>query len=229
MIRLVLFDIDSTLLIDGGAAGRAYDHAFKELFDILPAAVDKHGKTDPNITREIARATFGRELEPDEEKRLHSRYCELFPAYLETSGSFRVLRGAWELCAELNGNPSFALGIQTGNIEPCADVKLRRARLDSFFRFGGFGSDAADRTILVSKAIERGKAVTGYDCRKNDVIVIGDSPHDIIAGKCNGAFTIGVTTGKSTAVELAAAGANAVIPDLSETSVLREILYELSQ
>ncbi len=224
-MRLVLFDIDSTLLIDGGAAGRAYNHAFKELFGILPAAVEKHGKTDPNITREIAQATFGRDLAPDEEKRLHCRYCELFPAYLETSGSFLVLQGAFELCAELNGNPSFALGIQTGNFEPCADVKLRRARLESFFRFGGFGSDASDRTILVRKAIERGKAVAGYDCRNNDVVVIGDSPHDILAGKCNGAFTIGVTTGRSTALELTAAGADAVIPDLSG---IQEILYGMS-
>lgn len=219
---LLLFDIDGTLLRDGGAAGRAYNQAFMEQFSVPPAHVDKHGKTDPVISREIALATLGRELTSNETKRMNARYCKLFPGYLEESESFFVYPGVVDLCIRLSGNPSYCLGIQTGNLESTASVKLRKAGLDTFFRFGGYGSDSADRTVLIQMAVERGRAITGWS--GGGVIVIGDSPHDILAGRAEGAFTIGVTTGKTAAPDLAAAGADAVVEDLTEASGIGEIL-----
>jgi phosphoglycolate phosphatase len=221
-LNLLLFDIDGTLLRDGGAAGRAYNRAFEEQFSMLPAHVDKHGKTDPSISREIALATLGRELTSDETNRLNARYCELFPGYLEESEAFFVYPGVADLCMRLSGDGLYCLGIQTGNLESTARAKLGKAGLDSFFRFGGYGSDSADRTVLVQMAIERGRAISGRS--GSGVIVIGDSPHDIFAGRASGAFTIGVATGKTTAPDLAAAGADAVVEDLTEASGIGEIL-----
>ena len=222
-MKLVLFDIDSTLLKDGGAASAAFDTAFRELFDREPARVDKHGKTDPAISRETAMATIGRELTENEATRLHARYCELFPGFLEKSQPFCVMNGAIELCTRLSSDPSFCLGLQTGNFEISARAKLSKARLNSYFRFGGFGSDSSDRAMLVKIGIDRGFALAGTDAKSVEVFVIGDSLLDVIAGNLNDAFTIGVTTGKDSALDLVAAKADAVVADLTESSGIYEI------
>ncbi len=228
-MKIILFDIDSTLLHDGGAAGRAYECAFRELFGIFPPMIDKHGKTDPIINREVALAALGRKLTTEEEHALNTRYCDLCPSYLDTESDYSVLEGAAELCASLACHPSVALGLQTGNLEPSAYAKLRRGGLDIHFRFGGFGSDSADRPTLVRHAIERGVAATGRYCGGRDVLVIGDSVRDIGAGRENGAFTVGVTTGNNSAGELSAAGAHAVVKNLSGTSGIREIIRDFME
>ena len=223
-MKMILFDIDSTLLKDGGASSASFGQAFKEMFLIAPLSIDKHGKTDPVIARETALATIGRDLTADEGSRLHARYAELLPEYLEKSDSFSVMKGAIELCKRIHSAPAFLLGIQTGNLEPCSWAKLRRARLDAFFGFGGFGSDSSDRTQLVRIAIERGRAVAKAPLEEIKIIVIGDSRNDIIAGNDNGAFTIGVATGKDRESDFIAAGASAMVNDLSEKSGIYDIL-----
>ena len=90
------------------------------------------------------------------------------------------MKGARELCERTYPNPAFLLGIQTGNIEACSWAKLRRARLDSFFSFGGFGSDSSDRTQLVRIAIERGRAKKNIPFEEMKVFLIGDSSNDIL-------------------------------------------------
>ncbi len=223
-MKLILFDIDSTLLTDGGAATAAFNLAFREIFGVEPVSVDKHGKTDPNILAETAMSTVGREPTETEYGRLQTRYCELFPEFLEKTSAFSLMNGARKLCARLSLAPSCCLGLQTGNFEPCARVKMQKAGLCSFFRFGGFGSDCADRARLVRIAIERGIVTANTTHFDATVIVIGDSTHDIIAGNHNNAFTIGVTTGKDCRNDLFAAKAATVVSDLTESSGIYEIL-----
>ena len=225
-MKMILFDIDSTLLKDGGASGISFDRAFKEMFSVKPVSIDKHGMTDDVVVRETALATIGRDLTSAEVSSLQARYVELVPECLKKSHSFNVLKGAEALCKKLSLAPNVLLGIQTGNLEPCAWAKLRRAQLDTFFKFGGFGSDSADRTELVRIAIERGCAVAKMPIDKIKIIVIGDSTKDILAGNNNGAFTIGVATGKDSAGDFASAGASANVADLTEASGIYTILHE---
>jgi phosphoglycolate phosphatase len=222
--KLLLFDIDSTLLKDGGAATDAFDVAFHEMFSLLPARVDKHGKTDPAIAQEISLATIGRVLTEREDRRLHDRYCELYPEFLEKSGEFCIMEGAVELCLQLSSASSFLCGLQTGNLEVSAWAKLTKAKLNAFFHFGGFGSDSSNRAALVKIGIERGLAYGCMSASDADVIVIGDSTLDIQAGIRNNAYTIGVTTGKDSADDLKAAHANAIVTDLTKASGIYEIL-----
>jgi phosphoglycolate phosphatase-like HAD superfamily hydrolase len=223
-MKMVLFDIDSTLLKDAGASNASFCRAFKEMFSVEPISIDKHGKTDPAIARETAMATIGRDLTPAEGSHLHARYAELLPDYLEKSGSFSVLKGAIELCTWIYSNPEYLPGIQTGNLEACAWSKLKRAKLDVFFSFGGFGSDSSDRTQLVRIAIERGRAKANNFLGEIKVFLIGDSCKDIVAGNDNGAFTIGVTTGKDRESDFVAAGASAIVRDLTAESGIYDIL-----
>ncbi len=222
--KIILFDIDSTLLKDGGALSAAFETAFMEMFSLMPLRVDKHGQTDPNIIRKTSRITLKRDLTHSEDARLRARYCELYPEYLEKTRAFSLLEGARELCSTLGSDPACCLGLQTGNLEPCAWIKLKKANLDPFFLFGGFGSDHANRTLVVKTAIERGAALAGVEAGEAQVFVIGDSIHDIAAGNRNNAFTIGVATGKDSPRDLSAAKADAVVPDLSASSGIFKLL-----
>ena len=223
-MKIVLFDIDSTLLRDAGASSAAFDFAFAEMFGRTPAPLDRHGRTDPFIARHIALSTIGRELGREEDVALHARYVELLPECLDKSAGFRVLPGARELCEVLAADGSFVLGLQTGNLEPCAWAKVKRAGLDAYFSFGAFASDAEDRSHIVRTAIRRGRESAGVPVAASDVFVLGDSLNDIAAGNDNGAFAIGVATGKSSPDELIAAGAGLVVSDLRETSAMYKVL-----
>lgn len=119
-MKMVLFDIDSSLLKDGGASTASFGRAFKEMFSAAPVSIDKYGKTDPVIARETAIATIGRDLTLNEDSSLHARYAELLPDYLEKSGSFSAMKGAYELCTWIYSNPVYLPGIPTGNLELCA-------------------------------------------------------------------------------------------------------------
>jgi phosphoglycolate phosphatase len=227
-MKILLFDIDSTLLRDGGASTAAFNAAFNEFFGRLPEAVDKHGCTDPFIARTLALATIGRELTPSEDARLHARYIELLPGFLKTSENFRVFPGAREACEELSADPEIALGLQTGNLEKTAYAKLRRAGLEGYFHFGGFGSDAEKRGELVKIAIERGRTFVNHHVPEKEVFLIGDSVLDVKAGIENGIRTIGVATGKDSIDELTDAGAEMVLRDLTEHARLKDFIDDNS-
>jgi phosphoglycolate phosphatase-like HAD superfamily hydrolase len=228
-MKLILFDIDSTLLKDGGAATAAFHQAFLELFGQPPVRIDKHGLTDQYINRRIAQLTIGRELTAAESQQLHDRYVELFPEYLQASEAFQLLPGSLALCNLLGNDPGLLLGVQTGNLEPAAWAKLRHGGLAHHFRFGGFGEDAEDRARLVGMAIERGQTLAGRSVAARDIFVVGDSVFDIQAGNANGAVAIGVATGRDSTAELLAAGARVAVADLRDTTLLHGILTDTTQ
>ncbi len=218
-MKILLFDIDGTLISAGPASRRAFNTAFKELFYTEPVIddVEIDGATDPQICHDIAIATFSRSLTYDEYSLLIDRYVELLYIEIDVETDFRVMPGVSELLKTLKGNDDFHVGLQTGNIEQAAHAKLSRAGLVEFFDFGGFGTDSADRSEIISLALGRAKDFLNIrEVYLEDVFVIGDSPQDIRAAKKLGVKAIGVGTGIYSIDELMAEEPNCVVTDLSD-------------
>ncbi len=214
-MKLVLFDIDGTLVLSGGAGLKSLAQTFEELF-ALPNAADGipfHGHTDPVILQAMARRGLGRELEPREFERVLERYLAILPERLAASRGFRVLPGARELVEALSAAGGFTLGLATGNFEPAAYAKLRRGNLDGYFRFGGFGSDSGDRVELTRLAVERGRELVGAGL---PALVVGDTIHDVRCALAVGAECLGVATGNATVEALLEAGAHWAVPTLAD-------------
>ncbi len=229
MKKVLLFDIDGTLLLSGGAGTAAFNKAFKDVFDVDNAyeGVQPHGKTDPLIIGEIARRVLGRELDSEEFTELKSSYLSHFTFQVKNSPRFQVLNGALELCKTLSTYEEFVLGIQTGNFEQSARLKLETGKLDGYFSFGGFGCDSYDRTTLVNSAITRAKKHLQIDeISPENVYVIGDAVQDVVAGRAVGATTIAVLTGKDGREELSKHGPHHIFDDLSKVERVLEILLK---
>lgn len=226
----LLFDIDGTLLLTGGAGQVAFERAFEECFGVSDAWGDvvPDGKTDPVIFGEIARRAIGRDLEAAEYEDLCARYLSYFPEALQRSERFRVMPGIPELLADLKRRPEYLLGVATGNLEAAAWHKLRRGELHDYFCFGGFGSDAAKRAELVRKAIERARQEAPDAAHEPErCVVIGDTVLDVAAAKANGTRVVGVATGGYPAAELLASGADLVLEDFTDTRPLIGFLESL--
>jgi len=195
-MRVVLFDVDGTLIDNGGAGGRALRRALADRYSLKDGTdgVRFDGKTDPQIVREILsqHSTEGL-FSPDEMPSFFPIYLSFLRKELSDSKEFRVLPGARELVGFLDRHQDFLVGLATGNIQEGAQLKLDRAGLGSFFSFGGFGSDSEDRTELTRTAIERAHDLSKSQVEK--VFVVGDTPRDIVHGKEAGATTVAVASG----------------------------------
>jgi phosphoglycolate phosphatase-like HAD superfamily hydrolase len=208
-IDSVLFDIDGTLLVTGGAGAVAWQRAFRELYAV-DANIEEHthaGMTDPEIAEIVFREVIGRDGSEAERAAAIAAYLGHLEAAVEESGGYRVMPGIEELLPRLAGQ-GVLLGIVTGNIESAAHIKLARADLNRFFAFGGYGSDSRDRTELTRRAIERGGTVAGAPLDPAATIAIGDTPRDVIAGHGAGIRVAGVATGSYTVEQLTEAGAD---------------------
>jgi len=224
-MRLVLFDIDGTL-VRGGAGGRALRSALLQIY-ALPAGNDGvryDGKTDPRIVREIL-VYHGQEDLFTEERvsSLFSLYLSCLREELTAGGDFQVLPGAHDLVRTLNRKDEFLLGLATGNIEEGARLKLERGGLESFFSFGGFGSDAEDRTDLIRIAIERGHQKNNHSHPEKSFIV-GDTPRDIVHGKEAGAHTLAVASGNYSVEDLKSYKPDAVVESFQPIEPVLEFL-----
>lgn len=218
-MKLLLFDVDQTLISTGGAGLRALNRACLSLFGIENAieGVSPQGKTDPAIIREILLARIGNDF--DLEARLNSileSYLSFLKEELQLSHTYRVLPGILETLQEMSGRSDVMLGLATGNIELGARMKLQPGDLNRYFTFGGFGSDSEDRTMLVRHAAEMAERKCGRRILPDDVVVIGDTPRDIEAGREAGFRTIGVATGTYSADQLQGAGATLAISDFQQ-------------
>jgi phosphoglycolate phosphatase len=228
-MRIVLFDIDGTILRSGGVGRIAMERALTSIFG-SPGSSEYHydGKTDKQIVRETMR---GEGLTDDE---IDARMPELLDRYLHglhselASGerAVHVFPGVREILDELERKENVVLGLLTGNIEPGARAKLGAAGIDiERFRVNAFGSDHEHRPELPAVAQRRAKDLLGRDIQGDRLIVIGDTPADIRCGESIGARAIGVATGRYTVEELASHGAYAVFETLADTdAVLERIL-----
>lgn len=202
-IRGVLFDIDGTLLVTGGAGGVAWQRAFEELYGV-EADVAEHtdaGMTDPEIVKIVFREVVGREGSQAERSRTIAAYLKHLPDTVAESDGYRVMPGIEELLERLI-EQGVLLGLVTGNIEAAAHIKLARGHLNRFFSFGGYGSDSADRAEVTKAGLRRGELVSGGALQDGPCISIGDTPRDVTAGHGAGIRVIGVATGAYSAEEL---------------------------
>jgi phosphoglycolate phosphatase len=225
--RLVLFDIDGTLLSASGVSGRTLGEALREVFgETGPIAqYDFSGRTDPQIVRDLLEAA-GRD--PDEVRALRpralERYAELLRERLRPE-HVTAKPGVVELVEALASRPGVSLGLLTGNLEPCARLKLEPLGVNPRFPFGAYGSDHEDRNCLAAVAVDRAHAHTGRRFEGREVVVIGDSVHDVLCSRPVGARSLAVATGRTSRERLAAEGPDLLLDDLADTAaVVRAIL-----
>jgi phosphoglycolate phosphatase-like HAD superfamily hydrolase len=228
--KLVLFDIDGTLLLTAGAGRRAIVAAIGE--EVGPSEgfgrVRFDGKTDPEIVTEMLEAAGHRG--PHQAERVRSlcrRYVTLLARELEQSVSrITVMPGIPALLERLEAEAGVVLGLLTGNVAEGAGLKLRAAGLDpARFRVGAYGSDSARRPDLPPIAAQRAQPFFGRVPSGSEVVIIGDTPADVACGGCIDARAVAVATGAYSVADLAACGPHAVFQDLSDTDrVLEAIL-----
>jgi phosphoglycolate phosphatase-like HAD superfamily hydrolase len=207
--RAVLFDIDGTLLVTGGAGAAAWQRAFEELHDV-EANIDEHtdaGMTDPEIAAIVFREVLGREGGRQERAQAIGCYLKHLPDAVAESEGYRVMPGIGELLPDLIER-GVLLGLVTGNVEAAAHIKLARGHLNRFFSFGGYGSDSADRVEVTKAALQRAELVSGGTLANEACIAVGDTPRDVKAGHGAGIKVVGVGTGSYTVDQLSAAGAD---------------------
>ncbi|HLZ70809.1 MAG TPA: HAD family hydrolase [Dehalococcoidia bacterium] len=214
MMTIFLFDIDMTLIRTNGAGRRAMTRTFRELYgvDEAFAGMEFAGRTDGAILRDC----YGRhELhERDlamEFGRFRAIYFDLLKEELVAGPATDVLPGVAMLLETLAARPDVRLGLGTGNYRSAAEIKLRHAGIWDPFLDGGFADDSEDRAEVIAEGARRlGRTAA------DRVWIVGDSEHDVSAGRANGIPVIGVATGHCSAATLTAAGANAVLSDLAD-------------
>jgi phosphoglycolate phosphatase-like HAD superfamily hydrolase len=229
--RLILWDVDHTLITAGDFHTRLYRHAFEQLTGRPPEQlINMSGRTDLESMTTTLRLN---ELDPTPE-RLHAFASALVSAIdanrelLTRMG--RQAAGAHAAVRAIATDPSTVQTIVTGNLKPLAITKLETlgmaAELD--FDVGGYGWDSLDRGRLVEAARSRASDKYATQFTRQNTIVIGDTPKDIAAAHSGGASVIALATGKSSEHDLTQAGADRVLPDLTDLSALQHALDDLA-
>jgi phosphoglycolate phosphatase len=215
--RILLFDIDGTLVSTGGAGTVAWRRAFEELHGI-PADIGAYtdaGMTDPDVGARTFEAVLQRRPTAHELAQLIQRRLEHLPEAVTASTGYRVLPGVPERLQQLSRD-GHLLGLITGNGDGAAHVKLTRGDLNRWFTFGAYAGAGVDRAGIVREAVERGEAMLGQDVPNAEIYVIGDTPLDINAAHAAGCTAIAVATGHYDAAALQGAGADHVLETLKE-------------
>jgi phosphoglycolate phosphatase len=203
--RLVLFDIDGTLISDGGASRDAFKTALREIFSYNGDVrrYDFSGRTDPQIAHMVLRDAGWSENEID------TRMPRLWDVYLNGLANHersrvRELPGIRGLLDALRADERVTLALLTGNIEPGARLKLSGPGFNDYFPFGAFGSDSPHREALPPIAIGRAAEFSGHRFAGRDVVIIGDSIYDVRCGAPHSATTVAIASGKTPAEALRA-------------------------
>ena len=225
-MKAVLFDIDGTLILSGGAGSRALSQAFKKLYrrDKALDGIKPDGRTDPAIIREMCRKALGRDCSGDELESLCRQYLHFLSREVPVSPGYRVMPGIPELLEKLELKEDVIMGLATGNLEEGARVKLKRAGLNRYFRFGGFGSDCEDRVELTRIAISRSQEYIGQELKKQDIYIVGDTPFDIRSSTLLGTTSVAVATGSYSTTQLKECQPDFLFSDLSAPEPLLKAL-----
>jgi phosphoglycolate phosphatase-like HAD superfamily hydrolase len=215
--RILLFDIDGTLVSTGGAGAVAWKRAFDELYGI-PADIGEFtdaGMTDPDVGAKTFEAVLHREPTPRELAQVMQRRLEHLPEAVAESEGYRVLPGVPERLRQLSRD-GHLLGLITGNGDGAAHVKLARGDLNRWFTFGAYATAGVDRPGIVRRAVERGEAMLGRNVPNEDIYVVGDTPLDISAAHAVDCTAVGVATGHYDVDALREAGADHVLETLEQ-------------
>jgi phosphoglycolate phosphatase len=222
---VLLFDIDGTLLLTGGAGRRAFRRAFAEVTGREDACegFSFGGMTD----RAIARAGLlaaARAVDEETIERLFESYLHALAEELANTPTYTIMPGVQPLLAQLSGHTHLAIGLGTGNLRRGAEAKLRHGALWDAFAFGGFGCDHEERSELLRRGAERGAQTLGKPLAACRIVVIGDTVRDVSAAHAIGATCIGVETGGVSSTVLREAGAQHAVRDLTDAAVLAELI-----
>jgi len=223
MVRLVLFDVDGTLVHTGRAGSQAFAKTFATEFNARDG-IEKirfAGRTDVNLVREF----FGFHnipATPENFRRFFERYVFWLDQIVAQSNG-EICRGVSGFLNDLRALPHPPmLGLLTGNIRLGAEIKLRRYELWHHFETGGFADDHEDRNHIAAAALERGRRVLGKNLRPEEIIVVGDTPYDICCGKFIGAKVLAVATGGAKLDELKKHSPDWAVEDLTRVTA-REV------
>jgi phosphoglycolate phosphatase-like HAD superfamily hydrolase len=227
MRRLILFDIDGTL-VNGGPAKTAFETAMLETYGTTGdvGRVSFGGKTDPQIARELLSGVGF------EHERIERGFPELWERYLRRLEAglrgrpMSVLPGVGALLDALDALEGIALGLLTGNIARGAELKLDSAGLWRRFPIGSYGSDSEVREELPAFALERANAYWSRALGPRDAVIVGDTPRDVACGRAAGIRTLAVATGRFTEHDLEGAGADHVLTDLTATERVVALLVD---
>ncbi|CAN5789075.1 HAD family hydrolase [soil metagenome] len=227
MRKLVLFDIAGPLVLTGGAGLRAMNRALKDVLghDDGLRDIPLAGRTDWAILSEAV-TKVGTSLDDHLFATLRTAYIENLAVEIEHPGRGpkTVMPGIRELLDVLSARDDVFVGLVTGNFEEGARIKLEHFDLWRYFACGAYGGDAAERNALVPFAVRRARACGLPDIGAGDVIVVGDTPHDVSCARAASAVAVAVATGGHTIDELRLTGADLVVQDLADEAPFLELL-----
>ena len=220
-MKVLLFDIDGTLIRAGGAGRKALNRAAYELYGKKEACSELSlaGRTDLYNFGATYRNATGKRPTKAAVERLHRAYLKHLPAYVRSAlrrRTYHVPPGLKPLLKRLSSDRRVLLGLGTGNMEKGARIKLEPSGFNPYFQFGGYGSDAFHRHQLLRKAVTRARKLAREPFSPRDVFVIGDTPFDVSAGKKAGYKTVAVGTGFAEWKELVASKPDHLAKDFKD-------------
>ena len=223
--KLILWDIDGTLIVSHGAGVRAMEKALTKRFGVKVdlGAIDWAGRTDSWITGEVFRHC-GLPDTPQNSHDYLETYLELLPHELAHGPQGQVLPGVFELLETLHRRTDVAQGLLTGNLKRGAEFKLTHYKVWHYFEFGAFADDSPRRNDLGPHALRRARERHAVEFAPDRTFIIGDTPHDIECGNVIGARTIAVATGKFSVAELAAHQPTAVFENFADTAAFLRVI-----
>lgn len=227
MKRLVLFDIDETMISSDGAGRRAIARVLNENYGVPEEAMNipMSGKTDPQILREIFQSCNKEDVFEGQTEHILELYLGVLEEEIHRSRYYIIHEGVVELLDALVQEERAYLGLLTGNIQRGAHMKLHRFDLLRFFPIGAFGSDSANRLDLPAVACERASKHFQVQFQPNEVVIIGDAINDILCAKGFGAISIAVNTGRTTWAELEAQNPDYLFKTLKNTGEILDAIF----
>ncbi len=223
-MKLILWDIDGTLLDTGKAGEIAFAKAWKDItgIDSSLAVIDYRGRTDAFIARQFFEY-FELPMTEQGVHDLHERYLGHLAAELPRATG-HAHPGILDLLETVRARPDLAQGLLTGNLKRGAQLKLEHYQVWHYFEFGAYADDSALRNELGPFALSRAKDRHGLEFKPQDVFIVGDTPHDVACAQAIGAKSIGVATGHFKTAELAACNATAVLENLSDPAAFFAVI-----
>lgn len=222
-MKLVLFDIDGTLISTGGAGSRALNKAFFEVLGIENAFknFEMAGKTDVQIIKE-GLVKWGINPSYPVVRKIIERYLQNLQLEMNNN-SKHVKPGVIEFISFVRNELGYPTGLLTGNLEKGARIKLAPFELNQYFPFGAFGSDHEDRRFLLPIALIRFSRMFKRKISFTECIIVGDTPRDVACAKPYGAKVVAVATGPYSVSELMETQADVVVENLSEMGKILKI------
>jgi phosphoglycolate phosphatase len=222
--KLILFDIDGTLVLTGGAGGRAMARAFEDVFGLQHgmASISMAGRTDAWIVAQLA-ANHGLACTPDLFMRFHDAYIEHLLKEIHKPGPQKgILPGVRAVLEAVAEHGGAHLALLTGNFERGAQIKLEYFDLWRYFPAGAFGDRTHDRNSLLDMALARVTAAGGPSVAPAETVIVGDTPLDVAVAVAGGARSLAVATGSYDVEALRASGADVVVEDLMDIEAVLE-------